>query len=53
LADPTRATPLPADARVLESALRLWRLEPATAGASLYALVGAVLARQRRWGMRR
>lgn len=37
-------TPLPEDARLLESALRLWRLEPAAANASLRHLVEAVLA---------
>jgi len=36
-------TPLPPDARALESLLRLWRTEPVGANASLRRLVEATL----------
>jgi len=41
--DPATFTPLPADARALESLLRLWRTEPTGANASLRRLVEATL----------
>jgi len=43
LRDPRRFDPLPADARSLECALRLWRMEPEAARASLTRLLAATL----------
>ena len=41
--DPRVFEPLPNDARALESALRLWRLEPVAANASMRRLLEATL----------
>jgi len=43
--DPRVFTPLPEDARSLECALRLWRMEPVAARASLRRLMAATLDR--------
>ncbi|SDG14730.1 Helix-turn-helix domain-containing protein [Limimonas halophila] len=43
--DPRAFDPLPADARSLECALRLWRTEPDAARASLSKMIAAMLDR--------